>query len=261
MITAKEIMNPETPTLSYEATVMDAIQFFREKHCGFALVQATSDRVQGVLTEANLMRAFIRFQSQKAKELIILYRDCLEPLQLIHKDEDFSAVVKKVMTAVGNRVFVIDGEGKVIGFIMPRDVLPTLVGQKKLDHPDLNLYESFFTKSPFMMHSISTDGHIQMANEILHAVLGYEYGELIGKTIFDLYPQEYHESAKEGLKTILSDGYHKTVRSQMVHKNRSLIEVELVSKILMDDHSKRLGTITVSRPLDMDYLVKCLPQI
>lgn len=258
---AKDIMNENTPTLSFDATVLDAVQFFRQHKCAFALVQASSDRVQGVLTEASLVKAYIRFQSQKTKELIILYRDCLEPLQMIQKHEDFSETVRKVMTAVGHRVFVIDDQGKVIGFITVADILPNLVGDKKWSHPHLNLYESFFTKSPFMMHSISTDGHIQMANEILHAVLGYEYGQLIGKTIFDLYPKEYHEKAREGLKTILNDGYHKTVRSQMVHKDGHLIDVELVSKILSDDNKNRLGTITVSRPIDMDYLIKCLPQI
>ena len=71
-----------------------------------------------------------------------------------------------------------------------------------------------------------------MANEMLHAVLGYEYGELIGKTIFDIYPKHSHKKAEAGIKQIFEKGYHKIVTASMIDKNKEEIEVEYKGKDL-----------------------------
>jgi PAS domain S-box-containing protein len=272
MITAKDIMHAGAPLLSFETTVEQAIEYLRSSSLGFAAVNADSKRIQGVLTESHLMRIYLRFQAQPSKDLLILYREHFEPVQLIHEKEIFSEIMKKVLSAVGNRVFVIDDDSKLTGFITAKDLLPFLAISKSSDpikssvpdeqtRSDLYLYESFFEKSPFMMHSVNENKKIQMANEILHSVLGYEYGELIGKTIFDLYSKESHQMAETGLQKVLDHGFHKVVHSKMVHKSGKLIDVELVSKSLRDQFQKPIGTMTVSRPMDMNYLIKCLPHI
>ncbi len=278
MILAKDLMNIGTPTLSFDSSVEDAIHYLRTHPTAFVAVCASEDRFHGVLTEGNMMRVYLRYQNQKEKEALIFYRDCFDPLQLIHEEEGFSEVVKKTMTAVGNRVFVIDDAGNVCGHITAKDILPYFTekvgvksADKKLDiseellmtiealKSDLYLYENFFTKSPFMMHSVGQDGKIQMANEVLHAALGYQYGELIGKTIFDLYPKENHKKAEQGIKQIFDKGFHKVVQGQMVTKAGIQVEVELMSRALTDQNSKPIGTITISRPMDMAFLLKSLP--
>jgi PAS domain S-box-containing protein len=266
MITARELMNPITPFLSFDSTVMEAIEFFETHPYQFAAVAASQDRIQGVLTEANLMRIYLRYQNQPGKDALIFYRDCFEPSQLILEGEDFHEVVKKVMTSVGNRVFVIDSSGKLIGHLTPKQVIPILAGKATAKamqgaafdelKSQLYLYESFFSKSPFMMHSVNSQGFIQMANEMLHHILGYEYGELIGKTIFDLYPKQNHEKAQAGIQTILSQGYHEVIKAQMVHKQGQIIEVELASRALVDPWKNPIGTMSVSRPLDMRLLLE-----
>ncbi|MGZ5278524.1 MAG: PAS domain S-box protein [Pseudobdellovibrionaceae bacterium] len=268
MITARELMNPMTPALSFDSTVQDAIAFFEKHPHQFATVSASKDRLQGVLTEGNLVKIFLRFQSQPSKDALIFYRDCFEPTQLIHQSEPFHEVVKKIMTAVGHRVFVIDEKGELVGHITAKDVLPFLVGKAEAKpmqgaafdelKSQLYLYESFFSKSPFMMHSVNPSGFIQMANEMLHTLLGYEYGELIGKTIFDLYPKASHDQAQEGIKTILAKGYHQVIQAEMVHKNGRPIMVEMASRALEDPWKNPIGTITVSRPLDMKLLLEAL---
>jgi PAS domain S-box-containing protein len=100
-----------------------------------------------------------------------------------------------------------------------------------------------------------------MANEILHRVLGYDYGELLGKTVLDLYPKNVHDKVSKSLSQIIDQGSNKLVQGQMVHKNGSLIEVEMVSRALVDEGSKPIGTITISRPQDMQYLLSCLPRL
>ena len=266
MIQAKHVMSAATPVLNFDATVRDAIDYMRKAASGFAAVKASSDRFQGVVTEAGLVRIYLRHQLQQDKETLILYRDLFEPMQLIHEDEVFPDVVKKILTAVGQRVFVINSKSDVIGYITTKDILPYFNPDLKASTPekneilksDLYLYESFFEKSPFMMHSVNKDGVIQMANEILHSVLKYPFGELIGKTIFELYPKEVHEMAKAGLKTIFSKGFHQVVTSQMLAKNGELISVELVSRVLTNQFHDPVGTMTVARPLDMKVLLNQL---
>lgn len=265
MTTARDLMNPMTPALSFDSTVEDAIHFFEDHPQQFAAVSASRDRLNGVLTEGNLVRIYLRYQTQPAKDALIFYRDCFEPTQLILETEPLPEVIKKIMTSVGHRVFVIDSHGHLVGHITAKDILPYLGGKKQAKvqpseafdelRSQLYLYEGFFSKSPFMMHSVNHQGFIQMANEMLHSILGYEYGELIGKTIYDLYPRQSHEKAQEGIKTILSQGYHQVIQAEMVHKNGSLIKVEMASRVLEDPWKNPIGTITVTRPLDMKLLL------
>lgn len=278
MIRARDVMRKNTPVLDFDQTVSEAIVFLQKKDHGFVAVRASEDRYQGVLTEASLMRVYMRFQTQTEKESLIFYRDLFEPLQLISENEPFPEIVKKVVTAIGNRVFVIDEQTKVVGFITAKDILPLLAGgaiaeqvivknqstgQDGEDSKSLNsnlyLYESFFTNSPFMMHSVNQEGTIQMANEVLHRVLDYEYPHLIGKTIFEIYPLENHQKAREGLQKILDSGFHNITQGQMLTKDGARVDVELVSKALRDQNNRPLGTITVSRPIDMKVLLKVLP--
>jgi PAS domain S-box-containing protein len=272
MIQAEKLMRPGAPSLSFDQTVDDAVQFFKTHTESFVAVKASDDRYQGVLTEGNLVRVYLRQQSQPEKKALIFYRDFFEPLQLIQQSEDFSEIVKKIMTSVGNRVFVINSSGAVIGHITVKDILPFFSAQgltSEATHSpaipfmetlksELYLYESFFERSPFMMHSVNSTGQIQMANEMLHSVLGYQYGELIGKTIFDLYPKENHRKAEAAIKTIMDQGFYQIIQAQMLQKSGASLDVEMASRVLIDQNSKPIGTITVSRPLKMDLILKSM---
>lgn len=273
MIYAKTIMRPGTPSLAFDQTVADAIEFMNSHTDHFVAVKAADDRYHGVLTEGNLVRMYLRSQNQPDKQALIFYREWFEPMQLIQEGEEFPEIVKKIMTAVGHRVFVINPQSVVIGHITAKDILPYFehkktelsktarfapAGSLEQLKSELYLYESFFEKSPLMMHSVNPLGEIQMANEMLHSVLGYEYGELIGKTIFDLYPKASHEKAAAGIKTILHQGFHSVLQAQMVNKSGKIIDVEMASRALMDQNNKPVGTMTVSRPLKMELILQSL---
>lgn len=268
MIQAKHVMHLSTPVISYEATILEAIEAMKKSPAGFVASMASSDRYLGVLTEAALIRMYLKYQIHKDRDQVILYRDMFEPMQLIHESEMFPELVKKLLTSVGQRVFVINDDGTIVGYITTKDILPyftegtkeSLSASTDTLKSDLYLFESFFEKSPFMMHSVNKDGVIQMANEILHDILGYGYGELIGKTISHLYSKENSQKAEEGIKTIFKKGYHQVVRSQMMTKTGTPVEVELVSRVLTNQFDSPVGTMTVSRPVDMALLLKNLPQ-
>lgn len=266
MLTAKEMMRKNPPVLPFDCTVNQAIEYFQHHNTSFVAVQASADRYHGVLTEATLMRIYLRYQTKPDRETLILYRDLFEPTQLVQENEVFPEVVKKVGIAVGNRIFVINNKSEVVGFVTAKDILSYLSRSitNSAEAPsdevrsNLYLYENFFEKSPFMMHSVNDKGVIQMANEVLHAALGYAYGELIGKTIFDLYPKDAHDEAAKGIKQIFNHGFHKVVKGHMVKKNKEVLAVELVSRVLTDQNNNPIGTITVSRPQDMDVLLQNL---
>ena len=273
MIQAKDLMKRQTPMISFDGTVNEAIQDLSQSEYDFAVVVAsTQDRIQGVITEAILMRIYLKYQTQTDKDALIFYRESFEPAQLVLENEEFPMVVKKVMTAVGHRVFVINETGQVVGFIRAKDILPYFNDNFKLAkagqkiampnsnelQSDLYLFETFFTQSPFLMHSVNKEGIIQMANEMLHRVLGYEYGELIGLPVFAIYPKENHDKVREGLENIFQKTYVKVIQADMVKKDRTHIMVEMMSRALLDQNKEVIGTITVSRPQDMAYLMDCL---
>lgn len=271
MLSAQEIMHSKTPMLGFNSSVLEAIEYFKSHATDFALVQAAKDRLQGVLTEGNLVRIYLRYLAQPERDALVYYREMFEPVQLINFHEPFEEIVKKVITAVGNRAFVMNEKSEVIGHITAKDVLPYLQkegvpkGKEKPSghsglHSDLYLYESFFAQSPFMMHSVNKEGVLQMANEVLHRVLGYEYGELIGKTVFDIYPKSAQAKVKESLSQIIYKGYNKIIKGSMITKKGEEIETEMVSRALMDANEIPVGTITISRPLDMQVLLDRLPQ-
>lgn len=275
MVTARDLMKINIPTLNFDMTVPQAIKFMSESISHFAVVEADSSRMNGVITEAALMKIYLRYQTQPEKETLILYRDLFDPIQLVLESEDFTQVVKKIMVSVGNRVIVVNADGKATGYITPKDILPyfnddlkSLKGGvviPKLNSDiealksDLYMYETFFTKSPFLMHSVNLQGNIQMANESMHAVLGYNYGDLIGKSVYDIYPQTNHEKVSSALKSVTDKAYQKIVKGQMVRADKKNIEVEMMTRALCNEKGESIGTITVSRPFDMEYFLSCLP--
>ena len=280
-VLAKNIMRKVVPCLSFEATVPEAIEYFKKQEYGFALVQASASRFQGVLTEGNLMRIYLRHRAHPSEDGLIMYRQFFESAQLIHEDEPFAEIIKKLVTSERNRIFVINGESEVVGFISVRDILPHLSLQgadgkfkstptpiKEAAFPaegdaasDLYLYETFFSQSPFLMHSVNREGVIRMANSILHRVLGYGDGELIGSSVFDIYPKNVMDLVRQSLSEILDDGDFKVVKGQMVHKTGQLVDVEMVSRALLNQKGTVIGTVTVTRPLDMAFLLNCMPHL
>jgi len=264
---ANQIMKTHIPRLRFDQTISEAVAALKQTPLGFAIVQATDDRVQGILTHHAVLRMYIKNQVKQNDKEIILYRDYLEQPQYIHQKEDLTEVIKKVITAPSHRVFVIDDVQKVVGYISSSEVFEMFLvshsegssGQlfsKDQLESQLFLVESFFNKSPLMMHSIDSEGKVQIANEALHYILGYQYGEMLGLSLSQLYPTSVFKKAEEGLHDIIDHDTSKIVRTSFLMKNKSEVKVELVSKSLKDSQGKIIGTMTISRPEKMEDLLK-----
>lgn len=200
------------------------------------------------------------------------------------EEEPIQSAFRMIVQSPNHRIFV-NQNGKLVGVLSPKDLLPFLAGgatehQKSLKDEffeaqtkikalveELQLakrnivpYKKFFEDSPFMMHSSDFDGNILMANKILHFTLGYDYGELIGQPINKLYSHQNHKSAHEGLERIRSLGFHPPVSTLMVKKNQEVIMVDVASMLRRDENGFAVGTITVTRLSETTNMLDILRQ-
>ena len=267
MLQAKNLMQSPVPYISNQATIEEVFQRTDLTQQGF-LVVGDRQRAHGLLQEASLIRIYLKSKQQPERSQLMAYRQEFSPIQYAHQEETFGDILKKVLTAIGHQVLVLDERQQIKGYISLKHLLPHLIGErervsKKTQESwesDLYFYESFFDKAPFMMHSVNAEGRIQMANEMLHIVLGYAYPDLVGQHFLQLYTPENWLPAEKGVKLILKEGFHQVVRSQMQTKDKKSIEVELASRALHNIRGQSIGTVTVSRPLDMNVLIQSLRQ-
>jgi PAS domain S-box-containing protein len=283
MVTAESIMVKSPPVLPLETSVSAAMESLALRSEGFIAVSSGPSRFHGVLTRANVIPIFLKSRSSTEKNLLVHHREFLEPIQLALRMEKMDSLVKKIMTSEGQRLFVINEQDEVLGYITVSEILPYLVfgsnsatsnSSKLIDQPDkdysqtleqiaellpnLYLYENFFQKSPFMMHSIAPNGVIQMGNDVLHRALGYEYGELIGESVFKIYPTKNHEKVIQSMDLMFTQGKKHIINAEMATKTGSLVEVEMISRAVKDQNQKLIGTLTISRPTQMNLFLDLL---
>jgi PAS domain S-box-containing protein len=258
-------MHAPVPFFNYDTSLAELFDRLSGLPEGFAVV-GESSRAHGVIHEGTLLQIFLKHKQNPKYDALIFYRNYFDPIQFVQQEEDLNLVLKKVLMSVGNRIFVLNSDQKIIGYITAKDVLPQFLGSRNQCHgegskkwdTDFSFYEYFFDKAPFMMHSVNSEGKIQMANEMLHRVLGYDYPELIQRHLSDLYTEENWAKAQKGVQVIFKEGFHKVVKSAMLTKSGEAIEVELASRALLNPLGYRIGTVTVSRPLDMNVLIQSL---
>jgi PAS domain S-box-containing protein len=126
----------------------------------------------------------------------------------------------------------------------------------------LSDYQTMFHDAPYLMHSVDMNGTIIAANRMLHFVLGYEDGELIGKSMKMLYPPENHKKAMKGLDTVKALGFHPLINVVMVKKDGDVVRADIATTLKKDLKGGPEGTITVGRLSDsyrmLNYLQKAV---
>ena len=265
MIQAKNMMHAPVPFFEYDTSLSELFDKLSHLPQGFAVV-GQSQKAHGVIHEGTLLQIFLKHKQTPKYNTLIHYRSFFDPIQFVQQEESLESILKKVLTSVGNRIFVINSDTEIVGYITAKDVLPQFLGAREQSYDetakkwetDFYFYENFFDKAPFMMHSVNSQGQIQMANEMLHRVLGYDYPQLIQRHLSDLYTSENWQKAQKGVKVIFKEGFHKVVKSAMVTKSGQSIDVELASRGLLNTGGQVVGTVTVSRPLDMNVLIQSL---
>lgn len=280
---AKDIMTANPLMLGSGTELLEAVHFFNQNGISSAPVQSPLGEVLGQLTEMDLLKAVVHHKAQGSKYSKVAHaHEYFEPVHYVDEESDLGAVIKKIVKSPTHRILVRDYQSRVVGIISPKDLLRNLFGDEKvstkiveeMDHLHkeleelrdrlkemslyLNTYDSVFHSGLYMLHSVDHTGRIIFANERLHQALGYEPGELIGKTIYDLYPKEVHAEARTGLKRVMTQGKHRQTFSRMLKRSGDFLPVDLASAALRDEYGHFLGTFTISREYDADMASKPL---
>ncbi len=257
---------PETTTLEETA------QFFASHKLTTLPVVCKNDEILGVISDFQLLRFLLRARQEGKKEQTLFdIKEELDPVVTIHEDDTIVNAFRMMLQSPNHRIYITHAN-KLCGALSPKDLLLYMAGVKNVDSKttdnvvmkqleaiikelndtrrQLTDYQAMFHDSPYLMHSVDKTGKIINANRMIHYVLGYEDGELIGKTLRQLYPPENYKRAMQGVETVFSLGFHPLVNVVMLKKNGDVIRIDVASTLKKDDKGNPEGTITVGRMSD-----------
>lgn len=267
-------MTPQPRFIRSGEKLSDTLELFLTHQIHYAPVIAPDKEILGMLSDVALVKASLRkYMKDDASDSVYAHKDLLETACTVRDSSSLEEVVRAMLKAPQRRVLVVDMSGQLVGIISPRDILKVLAGkneamngmrdelreleekarqleQEVYDIQQLvGVYREIFEASPLIMHSVDGNGNIAMANRKAHEALGYAPGELLGKSIYNLYPPAVHEQARAGLELIKQTGSHKATMTSMVRKDGGVLHVDLVSSSLKTSSNRFLGTITAARPV------------
>lgn len=280
--TVKSFMSQVLLSLEEKTTLEDAAQFFASHKLTTAPVVCENGDILGVLSDFQLLRFLLRTRQEGKKNQTLGHmKDELDPVVTINEDDSIVTAFRMMIQSPNHRIYTLHGN-KLCGALSPKDLLLYMAGvkdktshvldsvvQKQLEsvlkelsdtRRMLSDYQQMFLDSPYLMHSVDMHGKIINANRMIHYVLGYEEGELIGKSLRQLYPPENYKKALEGLETVRALGFHPLVNVVMMKKDGDVIRIDIASTMKKDDTGNPEGTITVGRLSDsyrmLNYLQK-----
>lgn len=276
-------MTQKPMSLSEEMRVSEAVRTMLSHHISSAPVVTAGGKLIGQISEVFLLKLFI-LASKKGNEYQTLkdHSASLIAATTVRERDAIDEVVKKIISSASHRALVLDDQGRLRGIISPKDILRFLVGEQarsgslmsefnilqdrigilkdqlKATKDQLSSVSTVIEKSAFMFHSVDAKGKIVIANEKIHHELGYPVGELVGKTLLDLYPSETHKLALEGLKKLIDGDKEIKTYSAYLKKSGDTVKVEVISRSILDDKGQFLATSTLSRLIDSDELLRTL---
>lgn len=281
---AKDLMTKNPTIVLSSDDLKQTSKLFVEKNISSAPVENPLGELLGVLTELNLARAFIRNYNvgNPIDNKITNNKDLLVQAISVYDDATIIDVLNEILNAPHHRVLVRNKAEAIVGIISPKDILSVLIGEqnkfndlkiqleeshqklKMLDEKLNDLtevakkYHSLYSDAPMMMHSVDSKGNIIMANKMIHETLGYSEGELVGKSLTDLYAKEMHKEALEGLQKIKENGSHHHIYTSMIKKNGDEVRVDIVSSALRDHSDQFVATISATQTVESESLLSAL---
>lgn len=274
-------MTSQPKTVGSGDSLADVVRLFLEKGITSSPVMNPLGEILGILTELTLVKAFILHKaSLTSSDRVGHHIDLLEPAVYVEDWRTLTEVMKAMVSSPTHRLLVHDANKKVIGIISPKDLMKAFVGlptenlalklrqteERLLEslhelenlQKHLDVYKNIFHEVPYVLHAVDEKGTIIMSNKREHEMLGYKDGELIGRSIFELYAEPMHEAASRGLKNIIEGGHQAVTYTSLRHKNGHMVRCDIASSSLRDRNGKFLSTVSVLRPIDSDELMRIL---
>ncbi len=277
-----DFMSKQVLFVRADDTLDQAEKTFHDNQLATAPVLVDKKNLMGVLTDFQLVKCFLLRNLRPSKARVQDYEGELDPVVMVDQHEPLETAFKLMVQSPSHRLYITDN-GHLVGALSPQDLLPFLAGDtaverfkenkdlidaririkslfKELSHTknELSNYSSVFKASPFMIHSVNLQGVITMANPMLHSVLGYDERELIGKNIYDLYAEQFHRQAAQGLQEVVHKGYYPMINTLMVKKNKELLQVDIATSAKHDSSGAITGTVTISRLSDARKMLDAL---
>ena len=277
----KDIMSPAPIIIPADADVDNVEQTFVQNRITTAPVIYGFDQILGVLSDFKLVKIFLRraslMKTNGPKQYVVGYfSDEFDPVVTIDENAPIADAFKLIIQSPNHRVFA-TANGKLSGVLSPKDLLPYLSGERKALNErrseskiqqvlselqevkeQLQSFTEFFDLAPYPMHSATFDGTIIMANRMLHSILGYAPGELVGKSVFDIYPYMFVKEIEKSLEVIRTVGYNPVISTMLVKRDRSTLKADVATVLRRDEHGIPHSTISVTRVTEkinlMDFL-------
>lgn len=276
-------MTQKPLVLQSGAEISEALKLFADHTVHFVPVVTPLHEVLGLLSDFALAKAaLITYMEPQKSNKVINHQNLLVEPSYVEETDGLDVVMRELSKAPSHRLLVLNKQSKLVGMISPKDVLRFLAGNEKAsgdlknelkkaqDEADklsgkvrtlessLDLYKNIFEDSPNMMHSVDAKGNILMANEKIHRVLGYENGALVGKPLSILYPKTVLHEAISGLEQIKEKGFHHMTYTTMQRQNGDKIRIDITSSALRNLNGDFVGTISISREVDAEELLRAL---
>ena len=276
-------MTPNPKMINSGDSLSEVVKLFLENGITSSPVINPVGEILGVLSELTLLKAYMLHKTKFQKsDKVGHHVDLLEPVSYVKVTATLAEVLREMITTPTHRLLVKDEKDKIVGIISPKDLMRAMLGepnpnqnirQKLLEtqaelektvlkiqtiEKTLDVYQKAFQETPYMMHAVNAKGTILMSNRCEHEILGYEDGELVGKSIYDIYPSVMHSDAERGLKTVIQQGFHHMTYTTLLRKDGSQVRCDIASSSLQDEKGKFLSTITVLRAIDSEALLRSL---
>jgi PAS domain S-box-containing protein len=283
MRTAADLMTPNPKMVQSGASLQEVIELFLDQGITSSPVVNPLGEILGVLSELSLVKAYMIHKAKLHKnDRVGHHIDLLDPVAYVNMHAPIIDVLKEMIWAPTHRLLVKGDKEKIVGIISPKDLMRAMIGKvnpaqnlkeklietesklkeslEKLEETEKHLlvYKNVFHEVPYMMHAVDAEGKILMANKREHDVLGYQDGELVGKTIYDLYAKSMHHEAIQGLKRVMEAGHHHMTYTTLLSKTGASIRCDIASSAIRNKHGEFISTISVLRPVDSDEMLRIL---
>ena len=132
MATARDLIKNKTVSqilsISPDATALDAIKLMAAHNVGAVLVEAVADKVQGILTERDIV---LKLDAQERSAATTKVHEIMTGKVLYVESNQSVEECMELMNAKGIRHLPVYENGDLLGLISIRDVLREVIAEQK----------------------------------------------------------------------------------------------------------------------------------
>jgi len=132
MATARDLIKnkslPQILSISPDASVLDAIKLMAKHNVGALLVEAVADKVQGILTERDIL---MKVEARDHNAATMKVREIMTEKVLYVESKQSVEECMELMNSKGIRHLPVYENGNLLGLISVRDVLREVIAEQK----------------------------------------------------------------------------------------------------------------------------------